>query len=260
LDYLANLLQTAVETLLFYHPGVWWISRRIREERELICDDLAAKALGEPRRLVLALRELDLFQLPPNHLAQAAHGGNLMHRIRRLIQPEPRPMAWKALLAVAGFATLCGASAVLARAQTAPPAKPDMPFAIVDAKKGSVTRSGASTKELRSLRAKLADDFFWFRSGGTSYVVADPALVARAHALYQPVEDLGAQMGALGREMGEVGRKMDEAGRPMKEMGARMKELGKRMETLNHEADAGMRKLADEALASGKAKPAGSFT
>src|SRR5207248_10932295 len=38
-DYLVNMLQSAVETVLFFHPAVWWISRRIREERELCCDD-----------------------------------------------------------------------------------------------------------------------------------------------------------------------------------------------------------------------------
>src|SRR5690606_22850475 len=35
-DYLVNLLQGAVETLLFYHPVVWWLSQRIRIERELV--------------------------------------------------------------------------------------------------------------------------------------------------------------------------------------------------------------------------------
>ena len=29
-DYLVNLLQTVVETLLFYHPAVWWVSRQVR--------------------------------------------------------------------------------------------------------------------------------------------------------------------------------------------------------------------------------------
>ena len=40
-DYLVNLLQVAAETLLFYHPAVWWLNRRIRAEREICCDDLA---------------------------------------------------------------------------------------------------------------------------------------------------------------------------------------------------------------------------
>ena len=47
-DYLVNLLQTLVETLLFYHPAVWWLSRRIRIERENCCDDLAVSLCGDP--------------------------------------------------------------------------------------------------------------------------------------------------------------------------------------------------------------------
>lgn len=40
-DYLVNLMQTVAETLLFYHPAVWWLSSRIRDEREHCCDDVA---------------------------------------------------------------------------------------------------------------------------------------------------------------------------------------------------------------------------
>ena len=47
-DYLVNLLQSLVETLFFYHPAVWWMSRRIRAERENACDDLAV-AIGQER-------------------------------------------------------------------------------------------------------------------------------------------------------------------------------------------------------------------
>jgi Zn-dependent protease with chaperone function len=54
-DYLVNLVQSAIEIVLFYHPTVWWLSNRIRVEREQIADDLAASTLGEPRRLALAL-------------------------------------------------------------------------------------------------------------------------------------------------------------------------------------------------------------
>src|SRR5262249_37714493 len=40
-DLWVNLLQRVVEVLLFYHPAVWWVSGRMRLERELCCDDLA---------------------------------------------------------------------------------------------------------------------------------------------------------------------------------------------------------------------------
>jgi D-alanyl-D-alanine endopeptidase (penicillin-binding protein 7) len=102
-DYLVNLVQSAVEALLFYHPAVWWISYRLRIERELIADSLAATRLGEPRRLALALSELERFQFSQHHLAQAANGGVLMTRIARLIRPETQALNWKAAIPVLGM-------------------------------------------------------------------------------------------------------------------------------------------------------------
>ncbi|WP_137174307.1 M56 family metallopeptidase [Massilia sp. HP4] len=116
-DYLVNLAQNVVETLLFYHPAVWWMSGRIRAEREHIADDIAARQLGEPRRLALALSELDKLQFSTHHLAQAANGGNLMHRIKRLIRPDTQAPSWKAAVPVIGLAVFC--TAVFANAQPA---------------------------------------------------------------------------------------------------------------------------------------------
>ena len=45
-DDMVNIAQSVVETLLFYHPAVWWISNRIRHERELSCDDLAVRPVA----------------------------------------------------------------------------------------------------------------------------------------------------------------------------------------------------------------------
>jgi D-alanyl-D-alanine endopeptidase (penicillin-binding protein 7) len=106
-DYLVNLGQNVVETLLFYHPAVWWISRQVRAEREQIADDVAASHLGEPRRLALALSELERFQFSTHHLAQAANGGDLMSRIKRLIRPDAQALNWKAAIPVLGLAAAC---------------------------------------------------------------------------------------------------------------------------------------------------------
>lgn len=106
-DYAVNLAQNCVEMLLFFHPAVWWISKTIRNEREQIADDLAARILGEPRRLALALQELELFQFSTPQLAQAAHGGNLMSRIKRLLRPEVQALNWKAALSVLGLSAAC---------------------------------------------------------------------------------------------------------------------------------------------------------
>jgi hypothetical protein len=106
LSRLAGQFGVVVEILLFYHPVVWWISGRIRIEREQIADDLAARQLGEPRRLALALSELERFQFSTHHLAQAANGGDLMSRINRLIRPDTA-MNWKATIPVLGLAAAC---------------------------------------------------------------------------------------------------------------------------------------------------------
>jgi D-alanyl-D-alanine endopeptidase (penicillin-binding protein 7) len=110
-DYSLNLLQGVIETVLFFHPVVWWLSKRIRIEREHIADDLAASVLGDARRLALALSGLEQFRSRSPELAIAANGGYLMLRIKRLLRPETRPLNWQAALAVTGIAcaslTLC---------------------------------------------------------------------------------------------------------------------------------------------------------
>ncbi len=86
-DYLVNLLQTAAETLLFYHPAVWWVSQRMRVEREHCCDDLAVAASGNATHYARALAELEGLCSDAPALAMAATGGSLLERIARLVGP-----------------------------------------------------------------------------------------------------------------------------------------------------------------------------
>lgn len=82
-DYLVNLLQTGVETILFYHPAVWWISKQIRIEREHCCDDIAVAVCGDAASFARALAEME--QLRANNgFAMAAKRGSLLERVRRL--------------------------------------------------------------------------------------------------------------------------------------------------------------------------------
>lgn len=118
-DYLVNLLQRAIEALLFYHPTVWWLSRRIANERELIADRLAAEALGDARRLALALAELDRFPLAPSTLAQTAHGGQLMSRIQSLLRPGRTQAGGGILLPLTGLAVTAVAFYVYADSRPA---------------------------------------------------------------------------------------------------------------------------------------------
>jgi len=85
-DYLVNLAQTVVETLGFYHPAVWWVSARIRFERENCCDDAATAACGDQLTYARSLAALEQLRHARPALAVAATGGSLLARIKRLLE------------------------------------------------------------------------------------------------------------------------------------------------------------------------------
>jgi beta-lactamase regulating signal transducer with metallopeptidase domain len=119
-DYLVNLFQVAAETLLFYHPAVWWVSRQVRIEREHACDDLAVAVCGDPVAYARALTMVERLRRETPLLAVAAGGGNLSGRIRRLVEDSqgprrPSPAFVGLLLAAAFFASLAGAHGALSR-------------------------------------------------------------------------------------------------------------------------------------------------
>ena len=111
-DYLVNLLQSVAEALLFFHPAVWWLSARMRTEREQVADALAAQALQDPQQLAMALHALSLHASPLQRpgLLLSARGGVLLARIRRLMAPAPAVTGWK--LAVPAL-LLAGATLLL---------------------------------------------------------------------------------------------------------------------------------------------------
>jgi beta-lactamase regulating signal transducer with metallopeptidase domain len=83
-DYLLNVLQSVAEVLLYYHPACWWISRRIRVEREHCCDDIAVALCGDGVTYATALADLESRRRDAA-LALAASDGPLLQRVRRVI-------------------------------------------------------------------------------------------------------------------------------------------------------------------------------
>src|SRR5262249_1943472 len=130
-DYIANLVQSAIEALMFYHPAVWWISKRIRAERENCCDDVAIEACGNRVVYARALTALEEMRGCYPQFAMAAASGPLLSRVRRLLGKDDhrrRPLpVWMALATVLA-AALAIMSGLRLRAQsnsqatTAPPA------------------------------------------------------------------------------------------------------------------------------------------
>lgn len=106
-DYLVNLLQSVAEALLFFHPVVWWLSARMRAEREQVADALAAQALQDPQQLAMALHALSLHTAAPPQpgLLMSARGGALLTRIERLMAPGLDTGGWK--LAVPALLLAC---------------------------------------------------------------------------------------------------------------------------------------------------------
>jgi beta-lactamase regulating signal transducer with metallopeptidase domain len=84
LDAFVNLFQIAVESLLFYHPAVWWLGKRIREERENCCDDAAVAVCGSPVTYAHALARMAESRVAPQ-LVMAANRGPLAARVARLL-------------------------------------------------------------------------------------------------------------------------------------------------------------------------------
>ncbi len=86
-DFLWNLIQTVVETLFFYHPAVWWIGGKLREQRELCCDDAAISACADPLVYATALLTLEEQRRGVPALAMALNGqdGGLLSRIARML-------------------------------------------------------------------------------------------------------------------------------------------------------------------------------
>jgi beta-lactamase regulating signal transducer with metallopeptidase domain len=88
-DYLWNLIQTMVETLFFFHPAVWWLGRRLREQRELCCDDVAVQSCADPLIYATALLCLEERRRQQLSLAMALDGhrpwSGLRVRIARIL-------------------------------------------------------------------------------------------------------------------------------------------------------------------------------
>lgn len=181
-DYLVSILQGIAETVLFYHPAVWWISKQMRAEREQCCDDLAVAATGDLEAYARGLAELEARKLRHLNAGVAANGGSLVRRIRRLIDPShagaedlPGPAAAWAML----FLWLAGVGAAAVHAAPAPVASIVVPHAAA----ASTARHSEPAAALHPLTAIARE--------------------SRKALLYDPVLAIGSAPSAQPREPNE---------------------------------------------------------
>ena len=125
-DYVVNLVQSVVETTLFYHPAVWYVSRVVRAERENCCDDFAVRTLGNPMLYARALTNLETERRLSPLPVLSATGGPFLNRISRIVgirtsSASVSPL-WAAAAAVAMTTVVIGGT--LRASAQAPKPKP----------------------------------------------------------------------------------------------------------------------------------------
>jgi beta-lactamase regulating signal transducer with metallopeptidase domain len=127
-DYLVNLFQVLAETLLFYHPAVWWISRRVRLEREQCCDEIAVRACGDRclyAESLAAVEEIRFSMTRAFALSAAGAGrGQMLARVKHILGLDEGPARPATARAFAGgvlvVLLLTAVTVGLLRAATAP--------------------------------------------------------------------------------------------------------------------------------------------
>ncbi|HEY3974355.1 MAG TPA: M56 family metallopeptidase [Candidatus Sulfotelmatobacter sp.] len=111
LDPFLNVFQVCVETLLFYHPAVWWLNKRIRAEREHCCDDVAVALCGNALEYARALTLMEEWRSAPA-LAMAANRGPLTERVVRVLGLKTLGAGMRGIGAIGGI--LCLTAALVA--------------------------------------------------------------------------------------------------------------------------------------------------
>lgn len=121
-DNLVNFLQRIVEAVLFFHPAVWWLSRRVRLEREHCCDAVALAHGSAPEKYAEMLVQMALSARRPEWVLGTSISHQLILRIRRILkQEDERMQVSHGLVALALSLVLSVAVVTVATAQREPP-------------------------------------------------------------------------------------------------------------------------------------------
>nr|WP_299422358.1 M56 family metallopeptidase [uncultured Emticicia sp.] len=219
-DYLVNIFQNFVEILFFFHPVTWFISGKVRDERENCCDDFAVEICGDSLVLAKALTQVASYQQQPRlAMAFGAKRQTFMDRIKRIIGiNDSKPMSY------GNWAAVLGMILVVALGIT---------YAQKEIKKDSPT-----AKDEKSEIAKTTDI-----EKVTPISVADNVEMPADTSKLDEVE---AEMEALGKEMEKYGKEMEVLSRQMEEKYSRqMEKESEAMQQVQRKFQVPQRKIQD---------------
>lgn len=86
-DNLIGIVQMFIETVFWFHPLVWWVGKRIFEERERACDEEVLRLGNEPSVYARGiLRVCELYLESPVECVAGITGANLKGRIEAIMR------------------------------------------------------------------------------------------------------------------------------------------------------------------------------
>lgn len=157
-DYLANLIQSSLEVVFFYHPCFWWMSQTVKELRENASDDLAVSAGVSAKELAYGLAEVLNFakQNPPELALAAGKKRNpTLQRIKRIMGYPAQTYPQNPIISIPMLITLILSAGLMASAQQDVPANAEKVQPITEVAVASVLAPKISSTVKDSIERKV---------------------------------------------------------------------------------------------------------
>lgn len=157
-DDWSNLTQRVLGALLFFHPAVWWLQRRLALEREMACDECVLAQTGNARAYARSLAAIAERSFIRRSLALAQAAVSRLHdttlRVSKILSPvSPKTTAVPLLASVAAVGGLTIAFAVYSP-DLVSFAAPEAPMALNSAPAKVLSMAHTASLDTRRVRPK----------------------------------------------------------------------------------------------------------
>lgn len=222
-DYVINLLQSFVEVIFFFHPAIWWISNRIRTEREHCCDDIALSVCGDKMSLAHALVKVAEWQTTPGFaMAFASKKPLLLHRVQRVLgltSKTKRPIG--NLPIILSTFLLISCLSLYAVAQ-----------------KSEKSRKAEKTNQQAAKKKKTVSTYRSAASEISEFELAAPVEeIADVEMEVPEIADIALENDSLNKKMNEIHKRMDALQLQMEPLRGRMEDIDLEMEKHRFEVE-----------------------
>jgi uncharacterized protein (TIGR03435 family) len=126
-DNLTAAIHMAIEAIFWFHPLVWWIGKRLVDERERACDEEVLLAAGDPEAYAEGILNVcRLYLESPLACVSGVTGSNLRKRLRAIMthRTADKLDTRRKLLLAAAALTAVGAPILFGLAKAAPVSRP----------------------------------------------------------------------------------------------------------------------------------------